>query len=229
MTGGPKGQVNFDLLTTTESRTLFRRAGRVTLLFLWDGATEPLIEIVDDLVMRAPLLQAVVGASGMPPKADFNPYEVACGIPRWRPHTERWAARWLLGCDTNLWLSQPLLDRVDTGQLDRVAVRSSEDSKHHVRLREGHTIEELELALAPILPSLEDWLQAQGPIGRLEWRRKELSHDLEGRLFRNEWFNRVITPKLVRFAEWRRARRFSSSGQHEPEQLGPPAAGRKAM
>jgi hypothetical protein len=66
--------------------------------------------------------------------------------------TAPWCANVLRMVTPHLWLCRNLLDQVDTAALERVALVSETGGVYKVALRAGCALDELELALLPILP-----------------------------------------------------------------------------
>ena len=52
----------------------------------------------------------------------------------------------------HMWVGRALIEQVDRAALDRVALVTEANDAFKIALREGRTLDDLELALLPILP-----------------------------------------------------------------------------
>jgi hypothetical protein len=66
--------------------------------------------------------------------------------------TAQWCANVLRMVTPRLWLCENLIDQVDRAALERVAEVSESNGVYKLALRLGCALDELELALMPILP-----------------------------------------------------------------------------
>jgi hypothetical protein len=149
--------------------------GDVTELILWvqrpdeEGQATTLLDDVlrwgDEIAEAAPLLQANIENVGAPPTNLFTLYEEVCGIWRHVNLTPEWGSRWLRSCSRWLWLGPTLLARVDRDAVAAVASVTAVGDHARLVLRDDATLDALEQALAPILPSHEDWLAAVAALG----------------------------------------------------------------
>jgi hypothetical protein len=81
----------------------------------------------------------------------FRGVEGGCGLHR-RRMSVQWCSNVLRMLAPHLWLCRNLIDQVDRTALERVAQVSETNGVFKVALRPGSSLEELELALLPILP-----------------------------------------------------------------------------
>jgi hypothetical protein len=66
--------------------------------------------------------------------------------------TAQWCANVLRMVTPQLWLCRNLIDQVNRASLERVAQVSETNGVYKIALRRGCALDELELALLPILP-----------------------------------------------------------------------------
>jgi hypothetical protein len=64
----------------------------------------------------------------------------------------QWCGNVLRMVTPHLWLCRNLIDQVNRAALERVAQVSETNGVHRIALRPGCALDELELALLPILP-----------------------------------------------------------------------------
>jgi hypothetical protein len=66
--------------------------------------------------------------------------------------TAQWCGNVLRMVTPKIWLCRNLIDQVDRAALDRVAEVAETNGVYKIALRPGYALDELELALLPILP-----------------------------------------------------------------------------
>lgn len=118
-----------------------------------------LIEIIDNTAEAAPLLQGFVARWENPEglSADNTLYELSCGIVGQCVQGRQWCGRWLRAVSDTLWLGPSL--REFLGDLDAVTEIEAVGSASRLMLRPELSLDQLEEALAAILPGVEDWQQ----------------------------------------------------------------------
>jgi hypothetical protein len=181
------GNLRPEATASRDPRTLTRGAGgfrfsrwsgysqqesdeRVPFLGLWldlsncdtgrtQAATKVLISIVDDVTARTAGLQAIVAQWNWAPVAMLHtPYEGACGVSSQFTAGRAWCSRFLKGVSEQLWLGPELLSYLrGTADLESIAELTHVGRVVRVTLRESASLDDLERALAPILPSREDY------------------------------------------------------------------------
>lgn len=122
------------------------------------GARERLVELLAEFVRRARGMQAFIAPWSGWPTLDSTPYETACGVHGQCTMMRTWQGRWLRAATDELWLGPELLARVDRNALETVAALSPCGTAVHVKAK--GSLDALETALAPILPSSDDWVKA---------------------------------------------------------------------
>jgi len=122
----------------------------------------PLLVSLLDRLCEAGAAQAMMGRWRWSPAGgtELTPYERACGINGQCATTRGWSRRFLRGLTPTLWLGPELLERVAPSPH---AERTPCGRGARLELAEGSTLADLEQALAPILPSEEDWRAANTP------------------------------------------------------------------
>jgi len=125
-------------------------------------ALQPLLVALVDRLAEAGARQALVGRWRWSPGGDVSstPYERACGISGQIATTVAWSQRFLRGVTPTIWLGPELLGRVAPSPHAEV---TSLGRGARLDRAEGSTLDELEQALAPILPSEADSRAAVTP------------------------------------------------------------------
>lgn len=120
--------------------------------------------IVDDFVRQARCAQAVLmrcRPGGVAWNLDRSEYETACGIHGLHTLHREWSTRFLRGVSADgIWLGPELLARVDRDALAALCHLEPIGETVRAVLRDGATLDALEGALAPVLPSEADWTEA---------------------------------------------------------------------
>jgi hypothetical protein len=134
--------------------------GRTDVPLLLDRARG----IVDDFVRRARCAQAVLmrcRPSSVAWTLDHSAYETACGIHGQHTLHREWCTRFLRGVSADgIWLGPELLARIDRDALAALCRLEPIGETVRAVLRDGATLDALEGALAPVLPSESDWTEA---------------------------------------------------------------------
>lgn len=112
----------------------------------------------DTLLERGLLVQAFLTrtGSGPGPHALHNLYEHVCGILGAFVFRPEWCSRWLRGIGDVVWLGPALAARVDPAQLEAAALVRRLGGGLGIERRPGASLDELERALAPLLPGRAD-------------------------------------------------------------------------
>ncbi len=118
-----------------------------------------LTELIDELVLDAKGMQGLVGCwDWQPSTLDSTPYEIASGVHGQCTLLRSWLTRFLRGVTRDsIWLGPDLLGRVERHALEKVAHVTPHGAGIRLRLREGSSLDELEAALAPLLPGDDEW------------------------------------------------------------------------
>jgi hypothetical protein len=124
-----------------------------------DGARpmeEALATIVDDLVARGEAPQAAIGRWSWTPdhSVEMIPYEQCCGIHGQVTTRQAWVRTYLRLVTPRLWLGPTLWERLESrDRLDTVAEARPVGAARQLVLRDGRTLDDLEEALDPLLPT----------------------------------------------------------------------------
>jgi hypothetical protein len=106
------------------------------------------------------LLQALVGRWTWPALSTLyaTPYELASGVHGQCTSGRFWCTRFLRGVTERVWLGPELVQQLGgTGALEAVAEVAPRGPGVRVTLREDASLDDLEAALAPLLPGERDW------------------------------------------------------------------------
>jgi hypothetical protein len=129
-------------------------------------------DLVDDFVRRAKCAQAFLARwkGDASVGLDATAYERACGVHGICTLRRSWGTRFLRAVSLDgLWLGPALLARLDRAALDAVASVVPVGDALRVLPREGVTLDALEAALSPLLPSEADGRAGTGWVyGRAE-------------------------------------------------------------
>jgi hypothetical protein len=129
------------------------------------ASTQWLAGLVDSVMVGASGLQALVGRWdwGRSTTFETTPYEGACGVGGSCTTARFWCGRFLRGVTERLWLGPELVARLGgTDGLAPIASVTPVGAGVRVTLKEGATLDELEQALAPLLPGQQDWREGRG-------------------------------------------------------------------
>ncbi len=122
-----------------------------------------LIDILDEMALRTGIMQGILARwNWAPTDVDSTPYERACGVAGQVTMGHSWCARFLRGVTDRMWLGPALLERVDVEALAAAAVVAPLGRAIRLTLKTGSTMNDLERALAPVLPGVDDWKAAAG-------------------------------------------------------------------
>ncbi|MCL4396173.1 MAG: hypothetical protein M1482_15455 [Chloroflexi bacterium] len=135
------------------------------------SAEHGMIDIVDQLMKTGAIVQAMIGRWdwGPYPGLNMTPYEVACGVGGQCTTARFWCRRFLRGVTEKVWLGPDLVAQLGgTDQLVPIAHVTPVGNGVRIFLDASATIDQLEVALAPLLPGEKDWREG---IDRLYMRR----------------------------------------------------------
>jgi hypothetical protein len=122
--------------------------------------------ILDQLIVRADDLQALLArwnwSSYYSHGAQSTPYELACGVHGQCTTGQSWCARYLRGVTNMLWLESVLGQRLDIAALDAVATLTPIGDGWRLDRRPQVSLDDLERALAPLIPGQDDWIARTG-------------------------------------------------------------------
>jgi hypothetical protein len=128
------------------------------------AARDLLFALVEQMMSAAAGVQALVGRwAWSPTPHGSTPYELACGVHGQCTSMRSWQTRYLRGVtDDWIWLGPDLAGHVrDRAALERAAVveplAGGPSGGIRVRLRPGATLDDLERALADLLPGPAEW------------------------------------------------------------------------
>jgi hypothetical protein len=126
-----------------------------------DEASKLACELMDAIMTRHQGVQALSGRWAWAPSSslDMTPYETACGVGGQCTLRRSWVSRFARGVTTGtLWLGAPLAARVpDVARLRSAAQVTSLGEGLRITVENDAALDDVEAALAPLLPSKEDW------------------------------------------------------------------------
>jgi len=126
--------------------------------------------IFDQLMVNADGLQALLArwnwSSYYSHGAQSTPYELACGAHGQCTTGQSWCGRYLRGVTDTLWLGPALCRRLDVGALDAVATLTTIGDGWRLDRRPEASIDDLERALASLIPGQDDWIAGTGRLYR---------------------------------------------------------------
>ena len=166
-----KGGVLYDVSTLSFQSSNEEPAPQLMFYFVPDIPNEAefnnvkmwLMKMMDQLMIETNGFQAIVGQWGWqgPPtdiRTNMTLYEVACSIGGQCTTARFWCQTFLRGVTPNLWLGQALLDRLgDRGPLESISTVVPFGAGVRVTLNEGRTLDDLEVAIDPLLARESDW------------------------------------------------------------------------
>ena len=134
-----------------------------------DTSVRDMAQRLERFAAESALLQAWLGQSTWVPLFDqaahgnFTVYENVSAVNWFRGvvdgaglnrgiMTAQWCSNVLRMVTPHMWLCRNLIDQVDRGALEKVAQVTEANGAYKIALRSGCTLDELELALLPILP-----------------------------------------------------------------------------
>lgn len=123
--------------------------------------------LVDSLMQWGDGLQAVMGKWDWweSTSLDLTPYEIACALGGQCTTGDFWCRRYLRGVTGRIWLGRDLLSHLGSLEpLEALAAITDLGGAIRLELGEQATMDEFERALAPLLPSGEDWRDGMGRI-----------------------------------------------------------------
>lgn len=116
--------------------------------------------ILDEVMSRAAGYQAFMASWAWTPYrgVDSTPYEICCGVHGQCTTLREWCAKFLRGVSGEMWLGPSLRERLSKSEeLEAVATLRPVGGCLHLSKKPDATLDALELALEPLLPSAEDW------------------------------------------------------------------------
>lgn len=169
----PLAQIIFDVDSVSFQHSREEPAPQLGIFYTLEKAGDDanqsvenrLVEIVDQLMGTEAIAQALVGRWdwGPYPSLYMTPYEVASGVNGQCTTARFWCKRYVRGVTEKLWLGPEMIAQLGgIDQLTPIAQVIPVRNGVRILLKEGSTLDQLELALAPLLPGEKEWREGMG-------------------------------------------------------------------